>query len=93
MGPSWSYGRWWCAISGITTKVLSSNPVHGEVCSIQLYVIKFVSDFRQIGTPASSTNKTDRHDATEILLKVVLNTITLTFISVNVTFSKSRLEV
>jgi len=28
------------------------------------------------GTPVSSTNKTDRHDITEILLKVVLNTIT-----------------
>ena len=27
------------------------------------------------GTPVSSTNKTDRHDMTEILLKVVLNTI------------------
>jgi hypothetical protein len=30
------------------------------------------------GTPLSSTNKTDRHDITEILLKVTLNTITLT---------------
>ena len=29
-------------------------------------------------TPVSSTNKTDRHDITEILLKVVLNTIALT---------------
>ena len=28
------------------------------------------------GTPVSSTNKTDSHDITEILLKVVLNTIT-----------------
>jgi hypothetical protein len=28
------------------------------------------------GTPISSTNKTDRHDITEILLKVALNTIT-----------------
>ena len=28
-------------------------------------------------TPVSSTNKTDRHDITEILLKMVLNTITL----------------
>jgi hypothetical protein len=28
------------------------------------------------GTPVSSTNKTDRHDITEILLKVVLNNIT-----------------
>jgi hypothetical protein len=30
------------------------------------------------GTPVSSTNKTDRHDIAEILLKVALNTITLT---------------
>ena len=29
------------------------------------------------GAPVSSTNKTDRHDITEILLKVALNTITL----------------
>jgi hypothetical protein len=27
------------------------------------------------GTPVSATNKTDRHDVTEILLKVALNTI------------------
>ena len=30
----------------ITTKVLSSNPVHDEVYSIHQYVIKFVSDLR-----------------------------------------------
>jgi hypothetical protein len=30
------------------------------------------------GTPVSSTNKTDCHDIIEILLKVALNTITLT---------------
>jgi hypothetical protein len=30
------------------------------------------------GTPVSSTNRTDRHDIAEILLKVALNTITLT---------------
>jgi hypothetical protein len=29
------------------------------------------------GTPVSSTNKTDRHEVTEILLKVALNTINL----------------
>jgi hypothetical protein len=28
----------------ITTNIVSSNPVHGEVYSIQHYVIKFVSD-------------------------------------------------
>ena len=32
----------------ITTKVVSSNPVHGKVYSIQHYVIKFVSDLRQV---------------------------------------------
>jgi len=31
-----------------------------------------------LGTPVSSTNKIDCHDITEILLKVVLNTINRT---------------
>ena len=56
-----------------TSKVLSSNPDHSGVYSIQHYVIKFVSDLR---TVVSSTNKDDRHDITEILLKVALNIIT-----------------
>jgi hypothetical protein len=38
-----------------------------------------VSDLRQVGgflhTPVSSTNKTDSHDITEILVKVALNWI------------------
>ena len=58
----------------ITNKVVNSNPDHGEVYSIQHNVVKFVSDF----FPVSSTNKTDRHDITEILLKVALSTINLT---------------
>jgi len=37
------------AIDAITTDALSSNLPHAEVYSIQLYVIKFVSDFRQAG--------------------------------------------
>jgi hypothetical protein len=32
----------------ITTKIVISNPVHGEVYSIQHYGRKFVSDLRQI---------------------------------------------
>ena len=32
----------------ITTKVVSSNPVHGEVYSMQHYVIKFVSVLWQV---------------------------------------------
>ena len=46
----------------ISTKVVSSNPVHGDVFSIQHYVTMFVSDLRQVGgfspgIPVSSTNK------------------------------------
>jgi hypothetical protein len=42
--------------------VVSSSPAHGEVNSIQHYVIKLISDLRQVGvispgTPVSSTNK------------------------------------
>ena len=61
----------------ITTNVVSLNPVHGEVCSIQDYVIKFDSDLRQVSgfLQFTSSNKTDRHDITEILLEVVLNNI------------------
>jgi hypothetical protein len=33
----------------ITTKAVSLYPVHGEVYSIQYYVIKFVSDLQQVG--------------------------------------------
>ena len=53
----------------ITTKVVSSNPVHGEVYLIQHYVIKFVSDLWQVGGFLKVQN------ITEILLKVQLSTI------------------
>ena len=33
----------------ITTKVVSSNPADGRVYSIQHYVMKFVSELRQVG--------------------------------------------
>jgi hypothetical protein len=36
-----------CTMS-ITTKVVSLYPVHGEVYSIQHYVIEFVSDLQQV---------------------------------------------
>jgi hypothetical protein len=32
----------------ITTNVVSLNPIHGKVYSIQQYVIKVVSDLRQV---------------------------------------------
>jgi len=54
----------------INTNVVSSNDAHGEVYSIQHYVTKFVSDLRQVGGFL--------HEITEILLKVALNTTTIT---------------
>ena len=44
---------------------------------VQHYVIQFVSDRSVVfsGSSGSSTNKTDRHDITEIVLKVALDTI------------------
>ena len=60
----------------ITTKVVSSNFTHGEVYSIQYYVIKFSMTYdRSVffsGTPVSSTNKTNHHNITETLLKVAM---------------------
>jgi hypothetical protein len=53
----------------ITIKVVSSNPAHGEGLWFSM------------GKSVSSTNKIDRHDITEILLKVVLNTITLSLLN------------
>jgi hypothetical protein len=64
-------------------KVVSLKRGHGEMFSIQHYVIKFVSDLRQVSgflwvlrfpPPIKLT-------ATEILLKVGLNTLNLTDLS------------
>ena len=78
-------------VVGLTT-IYAISAYHHKSCEIeyrlgkeyliQHYVIKFVNDLRQIDgfspdTPVCSTNKTDRHDITEILLKVALNTITV----------------
>jgi hypothetical protein len=69
----------------ITTNFVKSNPAHGELYSIQHYMITFVSGLRQVGgfllvLRFSFTNKTDRHDIVELSSKVALNTITLIFI-------------
>jgi hypothetical protein len=53
----------------ITIKVVCSNR-SGEVNSILT-----AGQLFSPGTPVSSTNKTDRHDMTEILLTVALDTI------------------
>ena len=70
----------------ITTNV-SSNPIHGEVYSVQYYVIKFVSDFLWVlwfPPPIKLT----ANIYLKILLKVPLNIITLTPITLDEKFQK-----
>ena len=55
--------------------VVSSNAVYGELYSIQHYVIKIVSDLRQVGgffRFPPPNKKTDSHDITEMVLTVAL---------------------
>jgi hypothetical protein len=62
----------------ITTKVVSSNPAHSEVYLTHHYVINFISDLRQVGGFFGvSTNKTDGHDVSELLLNMTINSITI----------------
>ena len=66
----------------ITTDVVISNPANDEVYSIQHYVIKFVSDLRQVSGFLrvlqffQPIKLTATIYITEILLKVALHTIT-----------------
>jgi hypothetical protein len=73
---SWSYGSW---IS--TLKLWVWIPGWWGVLNITLCdkVCQWLTagQWFSLGTPISSTNKTDSHDITEILLKVALNTIML----------------
>ena len=60
----------------LQTNVLSSNPVRARYTHTTLCdkVFHWLATCRWF-SPVSSTNKTDRHDITEILLKMALNTI------------------
>ena len=84
-GPSWSwsYGSWihnyLCnqCLSPLKLWVwilLKQGVLNTTLCH---KVSQWLATCRwfSLGTPVSSTNKTDRHDITEILLKVALSTI------------------
>jgi hypothetical protein len=75
----------------ITTNVVCSNPAPGEVFgNFAITLINGTTSYDKVCqwlatgrlfSPVSSTNKTDYHDIAQILLKVALNTTTLTTIS------------
>ena len=84
-GVSWSYGSWiyylcnQCLSSlklGVRTPFMARCNQYNIMWS-SLSVTYDRSVF-SLGTPVSSTYKTDSHDIAVILLKVALNTITLT---------------
>jgi hypothetical protein len=68
----------------ITNNVVSSNPARRGVLDATLcdkiWHCLVAGWWFSSDTPVSSTNKTDRHDKTEVLLKVALNTITPVFL-------------
>jgi len=83
MGPSWSwsYGSWiynylcnQCLSPLMLWVRISIRAMCTTLCD---KVCQWFATGRLFspGTPVSSTNKTDRHDINEILLKVALNTI------------------
>ena len=86
--PSWP----WTYGSMAFTTTCATGAYHHWYCEfesrsgwrVQHYVIKFVSDLGQIGgflrvLRFPPPSKTDRHDITEILLKVALNIIKPTY--------------
>ena len=70
---SWSHGSW--IYYYLCNQCLS--PLDTTLCDKVCQWLATGRWFSQ-GTSVSTTNKTDRHDITEILLQVALNTITIT---------------
>jgi len=65
----------------ITTNVVSLNPAHGEVYSIQHYVVKFFSDLRQFNLPLSpKTWKSTNSRTLYFVLQEQLLTLNLTVV-------------
>jgi len=66
-----------CLHMPITTDVVSSNLYQGKVYNIIWYTLSVTCDswWFSLDIPVFSTNATDGHDITDILLKVALNTI------------------
>ena len=86
-GPSWSLSYGSCIYNYLCNQCLSPPtlwvriPLGWGILDTTLcdLVRQWLATGRcfSLGNPVSSTNKTDRHNITEILLKVTLNTITI----------------
>ena len=65
-----AYYHWYCGFESRSGRGVLDTTLCDKVCQWLATDLWFSS-----GTLVSSTNKTDRHDITEILLKVAINTI------------------
>ena len=91
----WSYGSW--IYNYICNQCLSPPmlwvriSIRARFTTLCDKVCQWLATGRWLspGLPVSSTNKTDRHDITEILLKVALNTIKQTNHIIKVSYRKS----
>ena len=96
MGPSWpwSHGSWiynyLCNQCLSSLMLLVRISIRARCTTLCDKVCQWLETGRWFspGTPVSSTNKIDRHEITEILLKVALNTINLTKQTFWLTFYK-----
>jgi len=68
-----AYHHWSCEFDSRSWRGVLDTTLCDKVCQ-WLAAGRWFSP----GSPVSSSNKTDRHEITEILLKVALNTTTLT---------------
>ena len=83
---SWSYDKWiyhyLCnqCLSPITwwVRILPKRGILDTTLCYKVCQWLATGRWFALGTPVSSTNKIDRHDIIDILLKVALNTITIT---------------
>jgi hypothetical protein len=59
----------------VCTSLIDGLPLSTRSTSNKVYQLLAHGQWFSPDTPVSSTNKTDRHDITQILLKVAINTI------------------
>ena len=70
----------------IREQEISKNEIQPQIMTTIFFYEKRILIF--LGPPVSSTNKTDSHDITEILLKVALSTIKQTNKQTNIILNK-----
>ena len=95
MGSSWSYGSWiynYLCNQCLWVRIPPRRDVLDTTLCDKVCQWLATGQWFSPGTLVSSTNKTDRYDITKILLKVALNTITITFNTIFSTKIKMKFE-